>query len=327
MPPWPEHYNLKGKKMTKRADFIVLRYSLVEEAQQALIVDPLPDPKGSAIAVALFGDSEFSRNNVSYAFVGFAKVHPTPLFRFQENRYLAGKVAKLRKAQVHEKVPGDIIKHEADDWVPLVAIFDLYEQYVFVQRDWKFGTETQIASAIQTGLREPVLAKYNHRVFVEPKTRTEDFWSVVETHKRIYKLEIRLISPNILRTNERARDALEELKKIYGQEEISLTLENESGNLLVPRVPVADYIDYAAEGEGKWTLVTEGIQGGKKKHTSDEAAITLDLPVPSEDDIYSEGQLEIQTGAPAPGRGLNDAYLVAELLREVSILEKPRDRD
>jgi len=121
--------------MKNRGEFIVFRYSLVEEAQQALIVEPLPDPKGEAVTFALLGDPEFSRNNVSYAFVGFSRVIHTPIFRFQENRYLAGKVAKLRKAQVHEKIPGDIIEHEADDWVPLVAIFDLFEQYIFVQRE------------------------------------------------------------------------------------------------------------------------------------------------------------------------------------------------
>ncbi|MBV5273689.1 MAG: hypothetical protein JZU52_08610 [Lamprocystis purpurea] len=161
---------------------------------------------------------------------------------------------------------------------------------------------------------------------MEPKTRTEDFWSVVETHNRIYKLEIRLISPNILRTNEKAREALEELKRLYGQDEIALTLENESGNLRIPKIPIADYIDYAAEGEGKWTLITEGAKGGKKKHTSDKAAITLDLPIPSEDEIHNEGQLELETGIPAPGRGASDAQLVAELLEEANALEKSPSR-
>lgn len=302
--------------MKNTGEFLVLRYSLVEESQGSIVSSPLPIPKGSAVTVSLIGDREFVRNNVRYAFVGFSVVNPTDLHQFQEGRYMVGKVAKLRTAHVGEKIPGDIVAHEEDDWIPLVAVFDLQEQYIFVQRIWKFGTESQIANAIQSGLREPVLAKYNHRIFVELKTNTTEFWSVVFTHKKIYRLEIKLISPNILRTNEKAREALEELKKLYGQNEITLALENESGDLEVPEDPIADYIDYVSEGEGKWALVTEGSRGGKKKHTSERAAISIELPVSTEEEVHYEGQLELQTGFPAPGREASDAGLIAQVLTE-----------
>ena len=68
-----------------------------------------------------------------------------------------------------------------------------------------------------------------------------------------------------MRTNEKAREALAELKKLYGQDEMSLVLENDSGSLVIPKNPIADYVDYASEGEGKWSLVTEGEKGGKRK--------------------------------------------------------------
>ena len=302
--------------MKNTSEFLVLRYSLVEEVQQSLYAEPLPEPKGASVLVALMGDREFIRYKVRYALVGFSVVEPTKVYRFQSGRYVVGKVAKLRTARVGEKVPGDIIKHEADDWIPLIAIFDLQEQFIFIQRDWKFGTEAQISSALQTGIRGPVLSKYNYRVFVEPKTKTAEFWSVVEAHKRIFRLEIELISPNILRTNEKAREALEELKKLYAQDEISIALENESGNLEVPEDPIADYIAYASEGEGKWRLVTEGEKGGKKKHTSEKAAISVELPVPTEEEIHHEGQLELETGSPAPGRKQSDASLIAQVISE-----------
>lgn len=313
--------------MKNTGEFLVLRYSLVEESQKSMVATPLPVLKGAAVTVALIGDREFVRNNVRYAFVGFSEAKPTDLYWFQEGRYIVGKVAKLRTAHVGEKVPGDIVEHEADDWIPLVAVFDLKEQYIFVQRDWKFGTESQIANAIQTGLREPVLAKYNHRIFVKPKTKTAEFWSVVKSHKKIYRLEIRLISPNILRTNERAREALQELKKLYGQDEMTLALENESGDLEVPEKPIADYIDYASEGEGKWVLVTEGERGGKKKHTSERAAVSVELPVPTEEEIHHEGQLEFETGLPAPGRGANDASLIAQVISESENLSRDDSDD
>ncbi len=313
--------------MKNTGEFLVLRYSLVEESQESIISSPLPTPKGAAVTISLIGDREFVRNNVLYAFVGFSKAKPTDLYQFQEGRYMVGKVAKLRTAHVGEKVPGDIVEHEEDDWIPLVAVFDLQEQYIFVQRDWKFGTESQIANAIQSGLREPVLAKYNHRVFVEPKTKNAEFWSVVKSHKKIYRLEIKLISPNILRTNEKAREALEELKKLYGQDEMTLALENESGDLEVPEEPIADYIDYASEGEGKWVLVTEGTRGGKKKHTSERAAVSVELPVPTEEEVHYEGQLELETGLPAPGREASDASLIAQVITESENLSRDERHD
>ncbi|MCQ8181784.1 hypothetical protein NP603_11750 [Methylomonas sp. SURF-1] len=312
--------------MKNTGNFLVLRYSLVEDAQTSLDVSPLPSTKGAAVLVALHGDREFEHHNVKYAFVGFAEAKPTELYTFQIGRYFVGKVAKLRTAHVGEKVPGDIIEREADDWIPLVAVFDLQEQYIFIQRDWKFGTESQVTNALQAGIREPVLAKYNYRVFIEAKTKTAEFWSVVQSHKRIYRLELKLISPNILRTNEKAREALEELKKLYSQDEISMVLESESGNLVIPQEPIADYVDYAAEGEGKWVLVTEGDRGGKKTHTSEEAAIYVELPIPTEEEIYNEGQLELETGLPAPGRESSDAGLIAQVIAESENFDRNHSR-
>jgi len=313
--------------MKNAGEFLILRYSLVEENQTALETTPLPIPKGAAVKAAISNDIEYTRNNVTYAFVGFTEVKSTKLYQIDNERYLVGKIAKLRKAKVGEKVPGDIIAHEEDDWIPLVTIFDIHEQYIFVQKHWKFGNEKQIANAIEEGLKQPILSTYNHRVFIKAKTKKSDFWSVISNHKKVYRLELNLISPNILDTNRKARDVLEQMKLLYGQDEMSLVLENDSGSLIIPEEPIADYIDYAAEGEGKWTLITEGNKGGKKKHTSEEAGITLDLNIPTEEEIYHEGQLELETGLPAPGREQNDASIVAEIAIETSKLKRKNEDD
>lgn len=313
--------------MDERSNFLVLRYSLIEEQQRALGVRSLPSPKGRAVEVALIGDREYESKKVRYAFVGFTPVTPTAVYTFPFERYFAGKVAKLRKTQVGEKVPGDIIEHVEDDWIALITIFDFEQQFILVQRNWRFGTDSQIARAIEIGLRDPILAEYNHRVFVEARSRKEDFWKVIESHKKIYRLELNLISPNILDTNTKAREALDALKDLYGQESVSIKLENESGALDIPLEPVADYIDYISEGEGKWTVVTEGERGGKKTHKSESSALTVELPVPSEQEITTEGQLELETGEPAPGRDTNDARLIAEVHSETTSLERTEDDD
>ena len=137
--------------------FLVLRYSLIENKQGALVPSPLPKPKGAVVVAALQDDGrEFVKNKVRYSFVGFSYAEPTA-DEFPKGRFLVGKTAKHKLTKVGDKVPGDIVAHDADDWVPVITVVDTVDQYIFVQHDWRFGTDEQIANAIQAGLRDPVL--------------------------------------------------------------------------------------------------------------------------------------------------------------------------
>ena len=311
--------------MEEYNDFLVLRFSLVEEAKRTSKPAPLPNPKARMVSITLEGDREFTSHGVRYAFAGFSLVEPTTTHIFPEDRYWSGKVAKLRKAHVGKKIPGDIVEHEEDDWVPLIAIFDIEGQYIFVQKDWRFGTNLQIEKAIQTGLREPILATYNHRIFVEAKTTKESFWALVNSHTKIYRLELKLISPNILETNVKARDALAALKDMYGQDEVSIKLQNDSGSLRLSEEALGDYIDYTAEGEGRWSLTTEGDFGGKKKHSSEGVATIMKLLVSIEQEASSERELELEAEAPTPD-DQNNSRLTAEVHAKISeLIRQPKD--
>lgn len=304
--------------MEENKEFLVLRFSLVEEPQRVIAPEPMPFPKGAAILSAIDRDREFVLNGVRYSFVGFTEAQPMDNSPFPPSRFFVGKVAKLKKAHMGKKVPGDILETEEDDWFPVLTIFDVEGQYIFVRKDWRFGTPEQTMRAIQGGLREAVMAKYNHRVFVEGRTRKEYFWKVVSGHRRIYKLELRLISPNILETNLRAREALAALRELFAQDQVDITLNNESGDLRVPEQPVANYLEYIEEGEGAWAVTTEGAHGGKKKHTSSQNVDTVEISVPEERVVEEERQLELETGKPAPGREVTDATMVAQVFSEVA---------
>lgn len=293
--------------------FLVLRYSLIENKQGALVPTPLPTPKGAVVISALQDDGrEFVKNKVRYSFVGFSNVEPLA-GEFPKDRFWVGKTAKHKITKVGDKIPGDIVPHDADDWVPVITIVDIVEQYIFVQHDWRFGTEEQIASAIHVGLKGAILDQYNYSIFIEPKTIKGEFWNVINLHKKIYKIELELISPNILQTNVKARDALKAMKELFDQDEVKITLTNEYGDLKVPKAPIEDYVDYIEEGEGKWSVTTEGGNGGKKTYKSISAIVTIDLDIPSHEVVMHEGQLELETGQPAPGRSDNDARMVADV--------------
>lgn len=302
--------------MDQEHPFVVLRYFLVEEDQRSISPKPLPVVKGLAILDALLPERDWDKNGVRYSFVGFTSVNPSRNEIFPKNRFFVGKIAKLRKAYVGEKVPGDIIEHEEDDWIPLMAIFDSVSQTVFVQKDWRFGTLSQICTAIEAGLREPTLAIYNHRVFVEPKPTEGKFWEIIASHNKLYNLELRLISPNILQTNVKAREALVALKDLFGQDEIVLKMKNDSGSLEMPKEPMSDYIEYIEEGEGAWKMTTEGVHGGKKSHSSADTAETIELEV-SIHNGDGEKQLDLETGEPSSERGKRDKRMVEKAFRYI----------
>lgn len=299
--------------MENSRPFLILRYSLIQEAQGALQIKSLPDPKGRAILVSLVGDREFFSNSVKYGFIGFSITSPTNQGQFPSDRFVIGKTAKLRHTHVGEKIPGDIIEHKADDWIPLITIVDLLEQYIFIQKDWRFGTDEQILKAVQSGMRPPVLSEFNHRVFVEPKTRKERFWTVVRSRRKIYKLQLKMISPNILETNKKAKEALAALKNLFGQDETSITLESEAGDLHVPENPIADYVDYIAEGEGNWKLTTAGDHGGKKTFSSAECTEIIELNIEVDEALPEGAQMEPSINNRVAGRLGDESRLVADV--------------
>lgn len=131
-----------------------------------------------------------------------------------------------------------------------------------------------------------------------------------------------MISPNILDTNKKARDALESLKKLFGQEEIDITLKNESGELKIPEEITSNYLEYIAEGEGSWSVVTEGDRGGKKAHNSNENIDTINLPELESENI-DESQMELgqQPNIDRP-ENYEEANLGAEIYATIKDMEK-----
>lgn len=103
----------------EQKEFIVLRYSLIEEPQGDFSSNPLPVPKGRAVLEAIKEDREFTFKMSSYSFVGFEST-PSSSDSNDLHRFCTGKFAKLKKAHMGKKVPGDIVNTEEDDWLALI---------------------------------------------------------------------------------------------------------------------------------------------------------------------------------------------------------------
>jgi hypothetical protein len=303
-------------------EYLILRYSLVEEYQNDFDTKPIPKVKGHAILPAIEKDREFKSNGSLCSVLGFHDLKPSFGYDYPEKRLYLGKIAKLKKQQTGEIVPGDILEFEHDNWIPLTVVIDVVTQHIFVRKDWRFGTPEHIARSLQTAFTEPVLSVYNHRIFIDGKSETSTFWNIVESKSKIYRLEFKLISPNILDTNKKARDALESLKELFGQEEIDITLKNESGELKIPEQITSNYLEYIAEGEGSWSVVTEGDRGGKKAHKSNENIDTINLP-DLEGAHTDESQMELgqQPNVDRP-QNYEEANLGAEIYATIKSMGK-----
>ena len=303
-------------------EYLILRYSLVEESQKSIESKPIPKIKGEAILPAIETDRELKNSGVLYSVLAFHSLKPSYGYDYPENRIYLGKIAKLKKQQTGERVPGDIVEFEHDNWIPLTVVIDVATQHIFVRKDWRFGTPEHIARSLQMAFTEPVLSVYNHRIFIEGKSEASTFWNIVESKSKIYRLDFKLISPNILDTNQKARDALKSLKEVFGQEEIDITLKNEAGELKIPDEPVSNYLEYIAEGEGSWSVVTEGDRGGKKAHSSNENIDTVVLPeLDSETVDDSQMQLGQQPNIERPDN-YEEANLGSEIYATIKDMEK-----
>lgn len=264
---------------TSESTFYVFRYSLVEEKQETLIPVKLPAIKGDAIKVAVTDDREWMDKNVKFSFVGFSdSIRRDSKETNKRSSILIGKLARLKKTNVGEKIPGDIVNSVEDDWIPVIVIFDTVEQLIFVQKSSKFGDVKYIAKKLQKGLFDPILLNYNYRVFVEPIPVKGEFWHAVNKYNRIYELNLILISPNILETNKKARSALEALHSLYSQDKTEIKMKSESGNLKIPELPTEDYVEYIEEGEGEWKLKVND-NGVRKIISSASLTETIELPV------------------------------------------------
>jgi hypothetical protein len=259
--------------------FYVLRYTIVEEEQANLYSKPLPVPKGYAICSALSisgKDRFFKYYGATYSFVGFH--HPN-----EDERFLFGKVAKLRKMDLGEYQPGDIKRDPHDDWVPLLCLVDCVTQHILIEKKAKFSPPEQLLTVLTRGLNEVIPEEYNSQAFVKGKTNKNLFWELVGESEQIFSLEMKLLSTNLFDANKTAGESLDAIKALFGQDALSISLKNESGHLSIPQIPTDNYIDYISEGEGEWKI-TRAVKGRKRSFSSSENIKTVDAAVRDENE-------------------------------------------
>ena len=96
------------------------------------------------------------------------------------------------------------------------------------------------------------------------------FWDTVKEAERIYEMNLYLRSPNLFGGAFRTNELLEMLKKYTNNDEVDISLKNDSGSLNID-TEMEDPLNYVVNGGGKWKI-TYGRKGKKRKKTVSSAS-------------------------------------------------------
>jgi len=112
-------------------------------------------------------------------------------------------------------------------------------------------------------------AKYSYEICFESIIEEGSFWKTIDNSDKIYSIEIKLNSPNMLGMGDDAANALKELKNEFNQSEYKLLLKNKKGELNIKKnKELKSYIEYAEKGGGEWKVVSSTNGNNKNKVNS-----------------------------------------------------------
>jgi len=174
--------------------------------------------------------------------------------RYGQEVYIC-KFARESTTAIHKAGEQDIELIGEQNFPFIYVIVDVYRQAMLIQKKTTvFRTMRQAKQtisafiAISAGLRE-------HEFRVDEITDEREFWRYVEEAQKIYKLDLRLKSPNLFGFHEETSAVLRELRNIINQDELRLELRNAEGLLqLHPVSWLRNALRYITDGGGSWVL-------------------------------------------------------------------------
>lgn len=185
------------------------------------------------------------------------------------------------------KSPAEQFKVEhQDDWKRSKLFFFLHPQAQYVAAEYKpsiFSNPLNQLNAIAEQLNIVLLGKGYELIF-RPILKEEIFWDAINEYKgSIQKVQFDYVAPNWLNTTSKIHEGLKDYKAKYGITDLSLTLENKEGNLVVPEddETLKENVEEATKGGGRITVKAKNkiVYSSEKKSNvkSQEVFIEMDL--------------------------------------------------
>lgn len=274
---------LQPKAQNKPTAFCLMRFSLVQALGQQDLFTQLPPEKGLAL-VPLFQENllqlRFVYHGTDFALLGIKES------RIGDDIFYSAKFAKKSTTSIGELTErNEIERQKVDDWIAIWITVEIKHQYIAVEYSREFGDIRHAAKAIEHLFSEYCLKTYGYMVLVEPVLQENAFWKIVQEAERIYSIKLRLISPNIFGANAETKKSLDELRMVFNQQEVSVSLVNKNGELKVDSGKLAGALEYIENGEGTWAIRARGPgERRSKQHKSESHPIKIHAVVPSATD-------------------------------------------
>lgn len=256
-------------------DYAMLRLSLTRRESLPLFDRLTPEPPSrSAFLIEAFNEPiNFLHMNRPFGYVQFDRI----------GSVIVAAIGRQRTDEVSAPPESGFQIQEARFW---------RSANLFIDTDGRPPHGQRVAFQINRQVGQPLpimrsLIDAKHQAFpdrrwniaVEPISRQNDFWSVVEQYRgQITEIEIAFIPPNILGTRNETTKALKKLHQENNAQQVEVKLKNFDGQLNPDSRDIRESVDYISKGGGALRIRT----GKKPVYDTEQHAVTKSV----EDDKF-----------------------------------------
>lgn len=199
----------------------------------------------------------------------------------EEGNLVFGKLSKKRFHEMHPKTTDDIKDVLTEDWPYLEFLCDSSpgKQLIVIEYNSVVIYKIAAVKSILENLVGASMYKHGYAVRFEPIVDDSTFWSILNEAENVFALSFLLNSPNMFGAEIKANEALKDLRGVFNNTRVKISLENEKGDLKVPPAAIDTYRDYADKGGGEWAITArpKGRSRKKKRYVSTERAVKVQM--------------------------------------------------
>lgn len=205
--------------------------------------------------------------------------------------FIFAQIGKKGFAEHYLKDQDQFITRKEEEWPYRNVIINIAEHIQLIAFEYLrndiFSEPSFVLNKLAVVINE-IIIKYGWNISFEPVFETDQFWQFVERNQGgIKKLKFSLYVPNLFGTNEALKKELESAKQNYSAQKVDTELNNDQGNLLIPKTPfVEEGIELVAKGAGKVIVETRSGRRFSSEDRTKFVKIThASIPIENEEEL------------------------------------------
>ena len=189
------------------------------------------------------------------------------LFKNQYDDIIHCQLARKSTYNRHDLVDDNIVQVTDNDYPYVTVLIDMKSQKFLIESDTKvfenYNTcESVIENIINNNLKQKdINFELNHIL------DQEEFWKYFGSGKKIYNIQVKLISPNIFDSGSDAEKLMMDAYNNIGCNVLTMNFANSDGELNPDYNNFNSYIKYACDGGGSWKICVAD-ENNRKAHIS-----------------------------------------------------------